>query len=131
MTKASKTKAKSSTLAEGIFAAFPAAFMANLPNAPTNNSANWWEAYMTNAIKMNEAFMGFVATRWQHDTALCESLAKCSDWADAAKVQQEWMQQMSEEYAAEAETLMQLASSTVQEGSSANNEDTSAEKDGK
>ena len=111
MATTSKSTAKKKTAADAIFSAFPAAFIANLPSTSMNGCANLWQAYMNSATEMNREFMKFVATRLQHDVELGQALAKCSDWADAASVHQDWVRKMSEEYMGEVETLMKIASS--------------------
>ena len=121
MATTSRSKANKSPATDDIFTAFPAALMANLPSTPMNGYATWWQAYMTGAAEMNKEFMNFITTRLQSDAELGQSLATCSDWADAASVHGDWVRKMSEEYTAETETLMEIASATAQESWAAAN----------
>ena len=114
MATTSRSKTRKTTAADEFFSAFPCAFMANLPNMSMSGDTTWWQAYMSGAAEMNKEFMNFVAARLQHDAELGQSLAKCSDWADAASVHEDWVRKMSAAYMGEAETLMEIASSTAQ-----------------
>ena len=114
MATTSRSKTRKTTAADEFFSAFPGAFMANLPSMPMSGGTTWWHAYMSGAAEMNKEFMNFIAARLQHDAELGQSLAKCSDWADAASVHEEWVRKMSAAYMGEAETLMEIASSTAQ-----------------
>ena len=52
----------------------------------------------------------FATERLRKDSDTGWRLASCQNWADAAKVQQEWAQTTVEDYFAEANRLAQLAS---------------------
>ena len=73
------------------------------------------QAYATGLATLNGELMSFVNTRLKHDADLGQALAKCSNWADAANLQQEWAQKASQEYLLEAGKLMEVASKVAQE----------------
>ena len=97
------------------FPNFLSSFTENLPHMPMNTSATWWQTYMTNVTEMNQEFMKFLTSRLQHDAEVSQSLAQCRDWQQATELHREWLTRMSEEYMAEAKTMMEISSSSAQE----------------
>lgn len=73
------------------------------------------QAYATGLATLNGELMSFVNTRLKHDADLGQALAKCSNWADAANLQQIWMQKASEAYIEESSKLMEAASKVAKE----------------
>ena len=73
------------------------------------------QAYASGLATLNGELMSFVTTRLKHDAELGQALAKCSDWADATNLQQDWAKKASEEYLAEASKLMEVASKVAKE----------------
>ncbi len=73
------------------------------------------KAYVEGVSAWNNELMKFMKLRMDHDMELSESLAKCRSFEEAARLQQAWMQQTTEEYIAEASKLMELASKTATE----------------
>ncbi len=73
------------------------------------------KAYIHGMSAWNDELMKFMKLRMEHDMQLSESLAKCQSLEDAARLQQAWMQQTTEEYLAEASKLMELATKTATE----------------
>lgn len=74
-----------------------------------------FQAYASGVATLNGELLGFVNTRLKHDADLGQALAKCSNWADATNLQQDWAQTASEEYSAEAGKLMEMASTVAKE----------------
>lgn len=71
------------------------------------------KAYFEGVAAWNDELMRFMKVRMDRDVALGGELTKCDNWQDAAKLQQSWMQQTTEEYLTEAGKLMELASKTA------------------
>lgn len=73
------------------------------------------KAYSSGFAAIGEEMASFMQTRLQHNIALGESLARCHTLTDVAKLQRDWLQETTEEYAAEAQKLMELGSSLMRE----------------
>ncbi|MCG8357582.1 MAG: phasin family protein [Kiloniellales bacterium] len=73
------------------------------------------KAYFQGVSAWNEELMTFMKARMDSDMALGGQLTKCDSWQEAAKLQQSWMQQTTEQYLSEAGKLMELASKTATE----------------
>lgn len=114
MATRAKAAADKLSATAGIFSTDPAEFMSKLATMSPKTYANWWQMYVAGATEMNREFMKFVATRLQHDAELGRSLSQCKDWSEAARVHEDWVREMSGEYAEESEKLMALVSSSTQ-----------------
>lgn len=73
------------------------------------------QAYVSGVATLNGELMGFVNTRLNHDAELSQALSQCGNWSDAANLQQNWAQQATQEYLAEANRLTELASKVAKE----------------
>jgi hypothetical protein len=60
-------------------------------------------------VSLNEEMMSFANKRLATDAETYESLAKCENWNDTVKLQQDWMRATTEDYLAESGKLMGLA----------------------
>jgi hypothetical protein len=67
------------------------------------------QRWMEGAVEFNTEVMNFVGSRLRHDAEFAERLARCDNWNDASKVQQAWVKQATEEYAAETGKLVDVA----------------------
>ncbi len=114
MATTSKATADRQSATAGIFPTNPTEFMSKVTTLSPKAYANWWQMYVAGATEMNREFMKFVATRLQHDADLGRSLSQCKDWTEATRVHEDWVREMSEEYAEESEKLMAIVSSSAQ-----------------
>ena len=73
------------------------------------------QAYASGVATLNGELMGFVNSRLNRDVELGWALSQCSNWSDAANLQQNWAQQANQEYLAEASRLMELSSKVAKE----------------
>ena len=73
------------------------------------------QAYASGVATLNGELMGFVNSRLNRDVELGRALSQCSNWSDAANLQQNWAQQANQEYLAEASRLMELPSKVAKE----------------
>jgi hypothetical protein len=73
------------------------------------------QAYATGVATLNGELMGFVNTRLNRDIELSRALCRCANWSDAINLQQDWAQQATREYLAEAGRITDLASRVAQE----------------
>ena len=73
------------------------------------------QAYLTGVARMNSEIAGFMAKRLTHDAELSASLARCGSWEEAADLQRDWAREAAEEYAEEANRLVELASTVATE----------------
>jgi hypothetical protein len=72
------------------------------------------QAYATGVATLNGELMGFVNTRLNRDIELSRALCRCANWSDAINLQQDWAQQATREYLAEAGRITDLASRVAQ-----------------
>jgi hypothetical protein len=89
--------------------------MAAANGATMDIFARTCRAYVSGFTSMNAELMGFVNTRLNHDVELNASLAKCNNWTQAVGMQQEWLQQATQEYVAESGRLMEVATKVANE----------------
>lgn len=68
------------------------------------------EACNKACLAWQEELVRFTTARAQSDSELGQKLVACRNWADAAKLQQEWAASMAQDYFDEANRLAQLAS---------------------
>lgn len=73
------------------------------------------QAYATGVAALNGELMGFVTARINRDVALGQALSSCQNWSDVVDLQQQWAQQATQEYLAEAGRITDLASKVVKE----------------
>lgn len=73
------------------------------------------QACASGFASLNGELMGFVSNRFNRDVELGRALSGCANWADALDLQQNWAQQATREYLAEASRITQLASKLVAE----------------
>lgn len=73
------------------------------------------QAYASGVATLNGELMGFVNSRLSRDVDLGRALSQCSNWSDAVNLQQDWAQQVNQEYLAEASRLMELSSRVAKE----------------
>ena len=66
------------------------------------------QAYVEGVVELNQELAGFVQTRWKRDLELGESLARCRDLSDFTNVQRAWLEETTEQYAAETQKLVEL-----------------------
>ncbi len=72
------------------------------------------QAYASGVTTLNAELMGFANTRASRDVDLGEALSKCENWSDAVGLQQDWAQQVWQEYLAEASRLVELSAKIAQ-----------------
>ena len=73
------------------------------------------QSYAKGVATLNEELMSFVNARLSRDVELSRALSQCSNWSDAASLQQQWAQQATQEYLTEAGRLTELASRVAKE----------------
>lgn len=73
------------------------------------------QAYATGVAILNGELKGFVNARLDRDVELSRALCRCANWSDAIGLQQDWAQQATREYLAEAGRITDLASRVVKE----------------
>jgi hypothetical protein len=73
------------------------------------------QAYAAGVATLNGELMGFVNARLGRDVELSRALCRCANWSDAIDLQQDWAQQATREYLAEAGRITDLASRVVNE----------------
>ena len=66
------------------------------------------QAYVEGVVELNQELAGFVQARWKRDLELGESLARCRDLSDFTDVQRAWLEEATEQYAAETRKLVEL-----------------------
>jgi hypothetical protein len=59
---------------------------------------------------LNSEVIEFVSERVRRDIDLGQSLARCSNWAEACSLQQDWARRTMQDYIGETTKLLQLAS---------------------
>ena len=89
--------------------------MAAVNGAAMEIFAQACQAYAKGVAALNGELMGFVNTCLNRDDELGRALSQCSDWSDAVNLQQDWAQQATQEYLAEAGRLTELASKVTKE----------------
>lgn len=72
-------------------------------------------SYAKGVATLNDELMSFVNARLSRDVELSRALSQCSNWSDAASLQQEWAQRATREYLIEAGRLTELASKVATE----------------
>jgi len=65
--------------------------------------------------RFNGEVIGFVNDRLRRDADFGQSLARCSNWTEAASLQQDWARKTMQDYFSESSKLMQLASKATLE----------------
>ncbi len=65
-------------------------------------------AYLNGVASLNREIVEFINKRLEHDAELGRALGQCKDWKEAAELQQAWVREASQEYAANARTLMEM-----------------------
>lgn len=73
------------------------------------------QTYATGVAALNGELMGFVTARINRDVALGQALSCCQNWSDVVNLQQQWAQQATQEYLAEAGRITDLASKVLKE----------------
>ena len=73
------------------------------------------QAYTNGANTMNAEMMSFMNNRMNRDIEFTQAMSKCENWSGVIDVQQKWAQQATEEYFAEANKLVQLATKLTEE----------------
>ncbi|MGI9326016.1 MAG: phasin family protein [Pseudomonadales bacterium] len=73
------------------------------------------QAYTNGANTMNAEMMSFMNNRMNRDIEFTQAMSKCENWSGVVDVQQKWAQQATEEYFAEANKLVQLATKLTEE----------------
>ena len=73
------------------------------------------QAYASGVATLNGELMGFVNTRLNRDVELSRALSQCGNWSDVVSLQQDWAQQATQEYLAEASRLTDLTSNVAKE----------------
>jgi hypothetical protein len=73
------------------------------------------QAYAKGVGTLNGELMGFVNTRLNRDVELSRALSQCGNWSDVVSLQQDWAQQATQEYLAEASRLTDLTSNVAKE----------------
>ncbi len=61
-------------------------------------------------VEWQQEVARFTTARLQSDSQVGQQLLACQNWADAAKVQSDWIASLMRDYADEANRLVQLAS---------------------
>ncbi len=67
------------------------------------------ESYGKACLALHEEILRFAAARLQRDTELGQALASTRNWADAAKLQQEWAASAIRDYTNETTRLFEIA----------------------
>lgn len=102
------TSHASETERTALFPQIPvASWFANpMLNACTHAGTAWSEAY----VACQNELMQFSLARFRSDSELGRKLIGCRDWAETAKLQQEWAAATVQEYMNEADRIRQLTS---------------------
>ncbi len=87
---------------------FPAAEWMSGPAMQAVTRAN--EACSRACQEWQQELVRFTTARIQTDTQHVQRLATCQNWADAARLHQEWALAAAQDFAKEANQLIQLAS---------------------
>ena len=66
------------------------------------------QAYMEGVMELNREFARFVQSRLQRDLELGRSLAGCRALSEFTDIQQRWLKETTEQYAAETQKLVEL-----------------------
>lgn len=72
-------------------------------------------AYFRGVVSLNREVANFINKRLEHDAEFSRALGKCKDWKEATELQQNWFREASEEYAANARTLMEMTTKLMNE----------------
>ena len=72
-------------------------------------------AYLRGVVSLNQEVTSFINKRLEHDAEFSRALGKCKDWKEATELQQAWFREASEEYAANARTLMEMTTKLMNE----------------
>ncbi len=72
-------------------------------------------AYLRGVVTLNREIADFVSKRLETDAELSRKLGQCKDLKEAAELQQSWFREASEEYAANARTLMEMTTRIMNE----------------
>jgi hypothetical protein len=75
-----------------------------------------YQSWSEGAAVVNREVMSFVGGRLRDDAAFAEKFAKCENWSQASKLQQEWIMHATEAYAAESGRLVEVATKVTTEG---------------
>lgn len=103
-------------LEEATFHATPFTTLA-LTNGPAFDAfTRVGEACTKACVAWQEEVMRFAGDRLKKDSELGQSMTACQNWADLAKVQQEWAAATARDYAEEAARLTQLATKLTRDG---------------
>lgn len=73
------------------------------------------QSYNEGLSAMGQEMLDFSRTRLSRDAVAALSIARCKDWSEASKIQQDWLRTTTEEYVTEMGKLFQLAVKTTME----------------
>jgi hypothetical protein len=90
--------------------------MSEAGGAVADAMAKWTQVCLDGMTQLNGEVFGFVNDRLRRDVDLGQSLARCSNWAEAASLQQDWARRAMQDYFSESSKLLQLMSKTTLEG---------------
>jgi hypothetical protein len=71
------------------------------------------QSYNENVSLISREVLDFSRTRLSRNAVAAQSIARCTDWSEASKIQQDWLRATTEEYMAEMGKLFQLAVKTT------------------
>lgn len=87
----------------------PFGWMATLNNSTLNSFTRAAEACGKAGMAWQQELTRFTTARLQRDGELGQKLLSAQNWADAMRIQQDWIKSAGQDYAEEANRLMQMA----------------------
>ncbi len=94
---------------DGPFAGMPLPWMAGLNESAMKNLSRATETYQKACLAWQQEITRFASARWQRDSEAAQKMLASPNWSEAMKVQQEWLTSTGQDYADEANRLVQLA----------------------
>lgn len=67
------------------------------------------QSYNESVSLMGQEVLDFSRTRLSKNAVAALSIARCKDWSEASRIQQDWLRTTTEEYVTEMGKLFQLA----------------------
>lgn len=88
--------------------------------APLNGSlfkamSETFQDYVDGMSTLNNEMTSFISGRLRRDAEFGQSFCACKTWSDATDLQQQWAQQATEDYLAEAQRLAELGQKVMQQ----------------
>ncbi len=84
-------------------------WISGLNGSAMSNLSRATETYQKAWTAWQEEIARFTKSRWQRDSEAAQRMLTSPNWSEAMKVQQEWLTSAGQDYADEANRLIQLA----------------------